>query len=323
MFSALRDRLASLPPEAPPARWPRVGRGGVSFSDDLLTPHGRVGVRVRITDRDDGGYCIDLRDSDPADARFALSEPRATTACVLALGHALGLPPGAQWARALTLLTDPSTFIGTDEGGTDPAALAMAMARTIDAVLGALANAWPGKVGAGSCTLGAVVELLDDRQPLLTEVLPGGEGGRPDRPGADAWPSLVLPGSWPQVPTMDGVAIDGMLRESSGGVGKHAGGNGVERRYVVQRELRARVAFDRVSNPPHGIDRAGPPLGTEVLVHEPGDDRGRAISPWETVSLSSGARLTVRTCGGAGWGFPGYGDIEFDPTEWFGSKKKT
>lgn len=326
-FEELRERLPALTAAAgPEGTWPQVGRGGVSFSDDLMRADGgRLGVRVRVTDREDGGYVIDLRDSDlpEGEERFRLGEGRARTACLLALGHALGQPPARAWASRLELLTDPATWVGTDEGGTDPAALAFGMARTTDALLGALANAWPGRVGAGSCSLGAIAQLSVDDRVVLTEVLPGGEGGRPDRVGSDAWPGLIVPAASPGALTLDGVTATSQLREGSGGTGKHAGGRGIVRSYRIERPGRACVAFDRTRNPPHGIDRAGPPAGTEVWLHLPGQDRPRAVEPWHPVELPAGARLEVHTCGGAGWGFPGYGDIEWDPGDWFGSKPKT
>jgi N-methylhydantoinase B len=326
-FSALRDRLPVLPTGAAPSTpWPKVGRGGVSFSDDLLCPGGgRLGVRARITDRDGGGYCIDLRDSDELDARgrFALARERTLTACLLALGHALGEAPARAWSDRVELLTEPGTWVDADDRGCDPAAIAFGMARTFDAVLGALGNAWPGRVGAGSCSLGAVVELRAGDEVLLTEVLPGGEGGRPDGPGTSAWPGPILASTWEVVPTLDGVTLEGSLREGSGGDGKHRGGDGVIRRYHVQRPLLASIAFDRVCNPPHGIDRAGPPLGTEVRLHLPDADRPLAVEPWACIELPPGSRLEILTCGGAGWGFPGYGDIEWDPSEWFGGKPKS
>jgi N-methylhydantoinase B len=333
-FSELRDRLPVLPRGSePPAPWPAVGPGGASFSDDIALPGGggRLGVRVRITDREGGGYCIDLRDSDEADrsGRFGLSHGRVRTACLLAIGHALGQPASEGGAARIELLTDSGTWIGIDDDhGCDPAAIALGMARTFDAVLGALANAWPGRVGAGSCSLGAVVELRAgepgaDHERLLTEVLPGGEGGRPDRPGASAWAGPILASAWDPTPTIDGVTIEGVLREGSGGDGKRRGGEGVIRRYRVQRPLLAELAFDRVQNPPHGIDRAGPPLGTEAWLYLPNAARPRAVEPWTTVELAPGARLEILTCGGAGWGFPGYGEIEWDPSEWFGGKPKS
>jgi 5-oxoprolinase (ATP-hydrolysing) len=330
-FSSLRDRLSVLPvgPE-PSTPWPKLGRGGASFSDDLALPGGgRLGVRVRLLDRDGGGYSIDLRDSDELDAtgRFALDRERTRTACLLALGHALGEAPSRAWAERIELLTEPGTWVDADDRGCDPAAIAFGMARTFDAVLGALANAWPGRVGAGSCSLGAVVELRvgdpASEAALLTEVLPGGEGGRPDRPGASAWSGPILASTWDAVPTIEGLTIEGSLREGSGGGGKRDGGDGIVRRYRTERPLLARLAFDRVRNPPHGIDRAGPPRGTEAWLHLPGTERPRAVEPWTTVDLPAGATLEVLTCGGAGWGFPGYGDIEWDPSEWFGGKPKT
>ena len=326
-FSALRARLPVLStgPE-PSTPWPKVGPGGVSFSDDLARPGGgRLGVRVRITDRGDG-YAIDLRDSDERDAagRFALARARTELACLLALGLAFGEPPSRSWSARLELLTDPGTWIDADDRTCDPAAIAMGVARTFDAVLGAFGHAWPGRVGAGSCSLGAVVELRDGEEVLLTEVLPGGEGGRPDRPGESAWPGPILPSTWSTAEApLEGLAIESGLRDGSGGGGKHRGGDGVFRRYHVQRPLLATLAFDRVRNPPHGIDRAGPPAGTEVRLHLRGADRPRSVEPWTTLELPAGSILEVLTCGGAGWGFPGYGDIEWDPSEWFGGKPKT
>src|SRR5690606_6865712 len=208
-------------------------------------------------------------------------------ASLLALGHALGEAPGLAWSERVQLLTDPNTWVGSDEADRDPAAIAFGMARTFDAVLGALANAWPGRVGAGSCSLGAIVELRardqhggSDGELLLTEVLPGGEGGRPDRPGASAWAGPVLASTFDRMIAIEGLTLEGTLRESSGGMGKQPGGDGVVRRYLVQRPLIAQLAFDRVRNPPHGIDRAGPPAGTEVWLHEPGAERPRAVPPW-------------------------------------------
>lgn len=323
-FAALRDRLPVLPPRGgSEASWPRIGRGGNSFSDDLALPDGRrLGVRVRITDRPSSGYEIDLRDcDDDPTGRFGLSEERARVAALLAIADALGSEAHAGWAERIDLLTERGTFIGADEPD-DAGAVALAMARVYDAVLGALGMAWPGRVGAGSCSLGAAVELRASDEVLLTEVLPGGEGGRPDRAGASAWAGPILRADWPATPTLDGVVIEGQLREGSGGMGKRYGGDGVIRRYRAQRPLLARLAFDRVSNPPHGIDRAGPPRGTEVTVHLPGVERARPVEPFTTLELPTGATLVVETCGGAGWGFPGYGEIEWDPGEWFGSKPK-
>lgn len=322
---------------APTEPWPKVGRGGASFSDDLALPGvGRLGVRVRITDRVGGGYVVDLRDSDTLDptGRFALARERTQTACLLALGHALGEPAAQGWQGRIELLTEPGTWVDADDLPCDPVAIAFGMARTFDAVLGALGNAWPGRVGAGSCSLGAVVELRGLAEPddtdlpsagdvLLVEVLPGGEGGRPDRTGKPAWPGPILPSTWHLAPSLEAVTLEGHLREGSGGDGKHRGGDGVIRRYHAHRPLVASLAFDRVRNPPHGIDRAGPPLGTEAWLHLPGADRPRAVEPWTTIELPAGSRLEILTCGGAGWGFPGYGDIEWDPSEWFGGKPKT
>jgi len=319
-FEALLPLLPVLPAgDAPPSPWPKIGKGGASFSDDLMLRGGeRLGVRVRVTDREEGGYLVDLRDSDPPDptGRYALSESQARVACLIGIGHALGQAPTVAWASEIELLTSTDTWIGGDAHEAGPAATAFGMARTADAMLGALANAWPDRVGAGSCSVGAVIELSNAAdEVLLTEVLSGGEGGRPDEPGRDAWPGLVLPSPWVSGPNVEDLQVEGELRDGSGGGGKHPGGRGIIRRYRSDHPLVIRVAFDRTVNPPHGIDRAGPPEGTVVCVHAPAIDQRQPVEPWSRVELPAGAILEVHTCGGAGWGFPGYGDIEWDPSQ--------
>lgn len=337
-FAALADRLVELAEDGPSlgAAWPKIGVGGCSFSDDLsLGGRERLAVRVRITDGG-GGYCIDLRDSDDAAAagRFGLGADNARRACLLALGDVFGDTPHRGWGSRIELLTDGDTWIGDASRETDPARVAFGMARVYDAVLGALANAWPGRVGAGSCSLGVIVEF---REPggavVFTDVVPGGEGGRPDRPGTAAWPGPLLSFPLLSFPTegfhagsaalAERLRIADQPRPDSGGTGKYDGGAGIERSYRATHELIAHVAFDRVDNPPHGLDRAGPPLGTEVSARAADPHaRHRLIAPWTDVRLNEGDQLTVRTCGGAGWGFPGYGEIEWDPSEWFGSQSK-
>ena len=286
------------------------------FTDDLEPEPGvRLHLRTIIRDRGEGGYIVDLSETTPlhpAWRRFALRPQRIATATVLALAHALELQPTSALLEQVELVPPDPSWVAPDEGD-DPAATAMAMARLYDTLTGALGQVWPDRVGAGSCTLGAVVEL-DDTQHTFTEVLAGGEGARADRAGRDAWPGPILParthGS--RIETMKRVLEP---RPNSGGGGARHGGNGLRCSYRCDHPLTVRLAFDRVDNPPHGIDRAGPPLGTDARIEGPAGSRG--VRPWVEERLEPGEQLIVQTCGGAGHGFPGYGDIRWDPSEWF------
>ncbi len=285
-----------------------VGRGGCSFSDDLgLFGGDRLGVRVRITDAEPR-WLVDFRDcaTPRGTPTFGLTEAHARTATAIAFGHALDLDGPVAESR-VELLTDAETWIG-GAAAPDPAAIAFGMARVFDAVVGALANAWPGTVGAGSCSLGAIVGL--GPTPSLVEVVAGGGGATPRQPGTDRWPGPILPTTSIDDPPR-WLTIRRATRTDSGGVGARRGGAGVVVQLQVREPVPAFVAIDRIDNPPHGVDRAGPGLGARLRVELLGGG-ALAVRPWTRFELPAHATLVVETCGGAGHGFPGYGDIEWD-----------
>lgn len=316
---------------------PTLGALGASFSDDIMLapapgdpdpatvrtpnafgddiPVGRaLVVRVRVTDRDGGGFVFDYRDCDPPAASapaMAVGAAQVHNATVRALALALGEKPNAPHLPGLCRieLSEHSWVGGASSDPTSPSA-AFATARVFDAALGALGNAWPSRIGAGSCTLGAIVTMRcgDDK---FEEVLPGGEGATHARPGRDAgaWPSALPTVRSPTAVTW--LSSTGGIRERSGGVGARNGGNGIERRYCVSREGTVSVALDRITNPPHGVDRAGPPQPAELWLTRP-SQRPARIAAWCRHAVPAGSAIVVKTAGGAGHGFPGWG-VDWDP----------
>lgn len=324
---SLSGRVASFSDDV--VRPPRAGdpapgtlRAPTPMGDDI--PAGaRVGVRVRLVE-EDGALLFDFRDSDraPTDApTFRLSRRRVELASARALAMALtpdGPPTRARVAACsgrIQVESDPQSWLGADEEDEDPAVRAFATARVIDAVLGALGNAWPSRVGAGSCTLGAIVALgaVDTSgASSVVEVLPGGEGATPSREGRSAWDGAVLaPQRLADSEHPSWLRTGEQVRDASGGLGARKGGDGVERRYSVATPAWARVAIDRITNPPHGIDRAGPPQPAELLL-EASDGTAARVPAWTDLALPAGSTLIVRTAGGAGHGFPGWG-VDWDP----------
>ncbi len=314
-FEALADLYAGLDalpvgnaevPQRPPLKI-------CSFADDLVLPSGRPHA-VRVVARTDAGLILlDLRDSDDADADgFGATIDDVRVAAIAALGHALGCGPDRRLADVLAVETSPKSWVGA-RPATDPGRRLMTLARIFDAVLGALASGWPQRVGAGSCSLGAVVELTgaDD---AICEVVPGGEGATSTRPGRGTWNS-------PIAPTRTAAAFPRWLsltqasRTGSGGGGARRGGEGVVRTYRVDAPVTACVGLDRITNPPHGIDRAGPPAPAAAWLETPGQPRVD-VTPWTSTRIPAGSTLGVETCGGAGHGFGGYGEIAFDPAGW-------
>ena len=289
--------------------------GVAPFSDDLEpVAKKRIGLRLCIRDRPGSGYIVDLSDSAPASpesSRFSLAAQQVHTAAALALAAALGRnDEAAALLGAIDVVCPSTTWVGAAPPGADPAAMAFAMARVFDVVMGAFGHAWPQRVGAGSCSLGAVVELSTPDE-TFTEVLPGGEGATPERNGRAGWSGPILETRTP-VGLPSWLSVDQLPRKGSGGVGARTGGDGIVRRYHFDEDVSAVVAIDRFDNPPHGIDRAGPPQGSRLYLESP-DHSGRPAPRWSRFEIPAGHTLVVETCGGAGHGFPGYGDIEWDP----------
>ena len=290
---------------APGDRNPGTLRSSTDFGDDL--PAGRrIGVRVRLTAEPDGALLFDDSDSDPApDAplSFRITPPQVRDATAAAVRRVLGESPD----RPFSIETDPASWVGAPVADEDSAAVAFAMSRVYDTALGAMANAWPSAVGAGSCSLGAIVRLRSDGE-TVDDVLAGGEGGTPQAAGRDAHPG---PFCRPVRASTKAWSCIESLRVGSGGVGARPGGAGVMRVYTMARDTHVWVAMDRITNPPHGIDRAGPPQPAELWIAVPRANP-RRVAAWTPHELRAGSTLTVKTAGGGGHGFPGWG-VDWDP----------
>jgi hypothetical protein len=284
----------------------------VACSDDLWIGGVRLCVRAFVSPRGAGSWVVDLRDSSTAEdvpglPILALDDVRV--AAVAAFSDALRLrSPDARLASRIELLTDASTWVGGPAVPCPAAERSFAIARVYDAIAGALALAWLDPGRAGSCSLGAIVTATDDRGDALVDVVAGGRGAELQGPGDSAWPGPVItPGT---LCNALGVAIEHAPRPESGGVGARNGGDGVSARYTFTRPATVRIALDRITNPPHGLDRAGPPLPADArLVAANGETR--TLEAWRAYDVAAGDRVEVDTAGGAGHGFPGWG-IDFE-----------
>ena len=306
--SSFSDDLVLAPAAGDPS--PGTLRQPTAFGDDI--PQGRrIAVRVRLTSSPAGLLVFDYADSDPPGdgmPRLGITATQVERATRAAVNAMLGI--AADSRRSLELFvteTDPGTWVGAEAAAKDEAVVAFGMARVFDAAMGAMANAWPSKVGAGSCTVGAIVRLTAGDESV-EETLEGGEGATPTRAGQDQWASPLRAASRGSATWLEATEV---VREGSGGVGARIGGCGIERRYTVTREVEAFVAIDRITNPPHGIDRAGPPKPAELWL-DSGDGSSRRLAAWTKHTLAARDTLVVRTAGGAGHGFPGWG-VDWDP----------
>ncbi|MBC8070020.1 MAG: hydantoinase B/oxoprolinase family protein [Deltaproteobacteria bacterium] len=294
-------------------RFARALGRGIAFSDDVLLPDDTLAVRVRIDDDGPGRWRVDLRDCSVKRGHSAwaiASTDDARLAALLAFAaFDTRAGPDARLAEAIALELEPGSWVGHAEPSDDPCFRAFAICRIYDAIVGALEKAWPDRGRAGSCSLGAIITARTGEHALV-DIVAGGRGGGADGPGT-TWPGPLLPAT--TLRGCEGIAVTHAPREGSAGVGARNGGDGVVARYVLTGPTCVRVAIDRQHNPPHGLDRAGAGLPARVHVIDP-DGVRRELAPWHEHLLECGNVVEVETAGGGGHGFPGWGDIEWDPS---------
>ena len=189
----------------------------------------------------------------------------------------------------------------------------VALRRVVDAVMGALAQAMPGKIPAASNghPLNAIFGGEDGRTGkffIVTENGTGGMGARPTKDGIDCIftdtsnamnvPSEVVESTTP-------LRINYFrIRRDSGGAGRYRGGCGFEKEYECLTD-RAIVSHrgERHFTQPWGL--AGGLSGASarsVVVRADGTEE--VIPSKKTIELGRDDRLRLWTSGGGGYGDP-------------------
>ena len=179
--------------------------------------------------------------------------------------------------------------------------------RVVDALLGALSAALPGKIPAAS--YGTMSNLAIGSAPGGTafsyyETIAGGTGGHPLARGSSGThahmtntlntPIEALEYSYPlRVKRYQ-------IRRGSGGSGEHRGGDGLEREIEFLENCRVTLLSDRRSSGPWGLagGGAGKP-GRDYLVV---DGRASRLPSKCTFDAGIGDIVRVNTPGGGGWG---------------------
>ena len=194
------------------------------------------------------------------------------------------------------------------------AARANTCQRIIDVVLGALAEAMPGKVvaagnGANTTAVFAGTDPRTGRGYVYLETLGGGMGARPTGDGKDGVQVGITNTS--NLP-VEAIEMEYPLRveeyslvADSGGAGKFRGGGGL-RRVVspVGHDCLFNGAGERFSNRPWGLE-GGRPGGSGQFILESGAMAPRRLDDKPSgVMVTPDQRIVVETPGAGGWGDP-------------------
>jgi len=200
-----------------------------------------------------------------------------------------------------------------------PAALGChghALARQFDVLGGAIGAATPERAPAAA--YGSSPHFLyagrdrHGRPFQLMEILFGGIPGRPAGDGLDghSW--------WPQVENVPTEYLESyypLLIEryagiaDSGGAGRHRGGNGVEKVYLLLADGEISIHDDRHASRPWGILGGGPGAPSEKWLVRKDGEREALASKLDGLTVRAGDRVVFRTAAGGGWGDP----LERDP----------
>ncbi|MBN1934265.1 MAG: hydantoinase B/oxoprolinase family protein [Anaerolineae bacterium] len=205
------------------------------------------------------------------------------------------------------IVTPPHSLLNPDF----PAAVAIGNMETsqriVDVVLGALAQALPGRIPAASqgtmnnLTFGG---LVDGRPFVFYETIGGGHGAGPLGDGLSGRHSHMTNTRNTPVEALEYAlpvrVVEYALREGSGGAGQHRGGDGIRRAFEFLVPATVTLNSERRVRGPYGVGggAAGQP-GVNKLVRQDGEV---VLGSKSTVLAAAGDRIVIETPGGGGWG---------------------
>lgn len=276
-------------------------------------------IRVAVT-KTDGKIGFDFSDSSPqsrgpVNATFAVTASSVYYAVLAVLGGRI--PPNSGAYRPIRIVTPEDTLVNATYPAPVVAGNTETSNRIVDVLLGALAQAAPERVTAGSYGSAAVYTLggwdHERGRPFVHyETVGGGMGAFHGGSGLSGMrvhmgntmnlPIEALESRLPVIISRYEIISD------SGGRGRWHGGNGVRK---VMRALRSEIDFsvlgERARTPAPGV-RGGLPgkpasfsIRTSTGEHIP--LRSKSSSP----RLQPGWELWIETAGGGGYGDPSEG----------------
>jgi N-methylhydantoinase B len=303
----------------------RLPRGTFRFEDALDDDglgNGPLPIRVALT-LGGGSVRADFTGSAPQAAGPVNAVRAVTTAATLyvvrcVLAEDIAVNDGL--LRVIDVVAPCPSMVNPLPPGAVGAGNVETSQRIVDTVLGAFARALPDRIPAASSgTMNNV--LIGGHDPrtgrafAYYETLGGGHGGGPAGPGESAMqvhmtntrntPIESLEHAYPlRVRSL-------RVRRGSGGAGRHAGGEGIERSLELLVPARVTVIAERRARGPYGLAGGAPGAPGETLLRlpvkpSPGSQRGATRDermPGKfTRDCPAATVLAVASPGGGGWG---------------------
>ena len=299
----------------------RLPRGTFRFEDALDDDglgNGPLPIRVALT-LGGGRVRADFTGTAPQAAGPVNAVRAVTTAAVLyavrcVLAEDVAVNDGL--LRVITVVTPRPSLLDPVLPAAVGAGNVETSQRIVDTVLGAFARALPDRVPAASS--GTMNNLLigghdprrggsQGRAFAYYETLGGGHGGGPAGPGESAMQAHMTNTRNTPVESLEHaypLRVQSLrVRRGSGGRGRHAGGDGLERTLELLVPARVTVIAERRRRGPYGLAGGEPGEPGETRVRWP-DSAGREqrMPGKFTIDGPQGTLLTLASPGGGGWG---------------------
>ncbi len=184
--------------------------------------------------------------------------------------------------------------------------------RIVDVVLGALAQALPGRIPAASAGTMNNVSIggwdADRGRPFAYyETVGGGAGAGPDGDGLSAVHTHMTNTMNTPVEALELAypfrLLEYAVRRGSGGDGRHRGGDGIRRTWEFLAPATVSLLTERRRRRPWGLAGGNDGATGRNTLRRAGGEEVKLPSKGE-VKVQPGDRLTLETPGGGGWGTP-------------------
>jgi N-methylhydantoinase B/oxoprolinase/acetone carboxylase alpha subunit len=298
----LRRTLRTIPP------------GCYAFSD-VLDNDGisdepvRISVRIKI-----GGdrATVDFRGSSPQVKGGVNANLAVTTSAVLYVFRSLieeDIPVNTGLLRPVTIVAPPGLVVNARFPSATAAGNVETSQRIVDVLLGALAEAIPGRVPAASqgtmnnIALGGY-DPVRRKDFAYYETIGGGMGASRERPGLSGVHTHMTNSLNTPLEALERylpLRIRGYsLRRGSGGGGLHRGGDGIVREYEFVVPTRVTIMSERRAFAPYGLAGGSPGRkGRNILVSK---KRRKILGSKCDLTVQAGDVIRIETPGGGGYG---------------------
>jgi len=272
-----------------------------------------VGIMVTVTVAGDA-ITFDFTGSDPqTSGNVNAPESVTLSSVVFALRSSVdaSLPSNGGCLRAVTVVAPSGSVVAALAPAAVGAGNVEVSQRVADVCLLALAAVVPHTVGAAS--QGTMNNLLlggtgtDGQTWVYYETVGGGQGGRPSAAGMSGIHTVMTNTRNTPVEALERAfpvrVLRYRLRTDSGGPGRHAGGDGIERDVQLLVDATLSLITERRVTPPWGLSGGGDgAVGQNWLL--PGGDESAAVALADkcTLRLAAGDVVRILTPGGGGWG---------------------